>query len=313
MPPNGPTLSEMTVTCHQCGSASMERLDRKEYRCTHCGAITIISDDDADRVERLVKDALNRPGVATTATVAIASSRKTTLLAAAFVGTLFAGCLVLPILFGSGGSRTSPAAYSSSDSDSTVPVNDVTISELHWRPGSKTYEGTIYNHSGFAIDVPSYEMTLFVNGLKGGSTSSETMLRRLLPGEYEPISFRFFSDEANTRYEIEKPGRIDRNTDAIAPMQLIDQQLVVQQGDKSAHKLIGIVQNTLTRPVDATSIVATLYGADHQVLGSGSAYVPPLRPGEKAAADVNIYTYGNEGPVTAYEYLVDASFSDRTP
>lgn len=309
MPPDRPNLSEMTVTCHQCGSASMERLDRKEYRCTHCGAITIISDDDADRVEQLLKEALSRPVPVQTASRSVPPKTIVVAVVAGFLSVL-AATLVLSILLDHGGSHYQASSDVPTDRDRTVPVEDVALSELHWHQDSKTYDGMIYNHSGFAIDVPSYEMTLFVNGMKGSSSTSDVVLRRLLPGEYEPISFRFLSAEPGARYEIEKPARIDRNTDAVAPMELTEQQFVQQDG-RSEYRLIGLVQNGFTRPVDSTRIVATLYGADHQVLGTGSAYVPALRPGEKAAAEVAIYPYGNAGPVAAYDYLVDASFADR--
>ncbi|HEV2675368.1 MAG TPA: FxLYD domain-containing protein [Aliidongia sp.] len=298
------------MTCHQCGSASMERLDRKEYRCTHCGAITVISDDDADRVERLLRDALARPDVTAIPSLRRGPSKTVGIVASAFAITVFAACLVLPLLLDGGRGRHATTTPRSTVADHTVPIDDVVISGLHWYPGDKVYEGVIYNHSGFAVAVPRYKMTLFVNGLKGDETYSSTVVDRLLPGEYQPIVFRFLSSDGNARYEIDRPARVERSTASIAPLDLTERQLV-RQDDKSYYQLVGIVQNTLTRAVDPVDIVVTLYGADHQTLGHGSAHTPQLRPGEKAMADVSIFTHGDTSPVVAYEYLVDAAFSDR--
>ncbi|HOS41557.1 MAG TPA: hypothetical protein PLG31_17635, partial [Spirochaetota bacterium] len=33
----------MTLECHQCSSTDLEKTSPREYRCRHCGAITIVT------------------------------------------------------------------------------------------------------------------------------------------------------------------------------------------------------------------------------------------------------------------------------
>jgi hypothetical protein len=304
------SLSELTVTCHQCGSASMERLDHKEYRCTHCGAITIISDDDAERVEELLRQALNRQPVASGRTPprAAASNRKVAVVISLVVGL----AIVLPVVLSQfTGHRSSPHHFATYERN-TVPVSDVAVSQRVWNSERKRYEGTVYNHSGYAIGVPRYTMTLFTNGHRSGSTWSDTELGRLLPGEYEPISFEphaFSSDAQPDRYELNQPTSVDRSTDEIARLALAQQQLVHQDGE-DRYQLVGVIRNTFTRPIGSPRVLLVLYGPAHEVLGSGSAYLEKLRPGEDGVVDIKIYPKPQDAKVAAYEYIVDAAFDD---
>jgi hypothetical protein len=315
MPPNQPDpphLSELTVTCHQCGSTSMERLDRKEYRCTHCGAITVISDDDADRVEELLREALSRSNSQPLRTTPPAAKPAGGKVAAMIVGLLAIG-FGLPLLLSLMDNHHSTRTDFSAFREQTVPVEDVTVSQLLWNNKSRRYEGTVYNHSGYAIEVPRYTMTLFTAGHKSGSTWSSTDIGTLLPGEYEPITFdphSFSSETQPDRYELDKPDRIDRYTQEIARLELSQQQLVHQQGQDS-YKFVGIVRNGFTRPVDGARILIVLYGADHQILSTDTGSVESLRPGENGLVDINIYPQPSDAKVAAYEYLIDSAFTDR--
>jgi hypothetical protein len=309
--PNPSNLSELTVTCHQCGGADMERLDRKEYRCKHCGAITVISDDDADRVEYLLAQALSRTGFSPAAP---APAKKGAGPAAILIPLFFVGvALGVPALISYLQDKTSTPGGLHETAGRTVPVEDVAVSQLTWNDVNHRYEGMVYNHSGFAVDIPRFNMTLFTNGHRSGATWSEVSLDRLLPGEYEPITFdpRSLSSQSQPdRYELDKPDQIDRNTDEVAHLDVTQQQLVKQDG-KDFYKFVGIVRNTLTRPVDGPRVLIVLYGPDHQVLASGSAVLETLRPGENGLIDEDFYPHPGNVPVAAYEYLVDATFTDR--
>ena len=308
---NPSNLSELTVTCHQCGSADMERLDRKEYRCKHCGAITVISDDDADRVENLLAQALSRTSFSPPPSTPV---KKGGGPAAILIPLFIVGVAVgVPALISFLHDKASTPGGLDEIAGRTVPVEDVAVSQLTWNNTNHRYEGMVYNHSGFAVDIPRFNMTLFSNGHRSGATWSEISLDRLLPGEYEPITFdprSLSSDTQPDRYELDKPDQIDRNTDEVAHLDVTQRQLVHQDG-KDFYKFVGIVGNTLTRPVDGPRVLIVLYGPDHQVLASGAAFLEALRPGENGLVDEDLYPHPSNVPVAAYEYLVDATFTAR--
>jgi hypothetical protein len=294
----------------------MERLDAKEYRCNHCGAITVISDDDAGRLEKLLTSVLNKAAPQGNANPAAVKPRpKGNPWLAASIGVVallvYGGLMIVPQLTKSHGSST--ASIRRYDNDTAISPDSVSISPLHTTDNSSSalfhYLGMIYNHSGYAIDVPNYTMTFFPNGMKGGSTTSDVGLNRLLPGEYVPVSFSTWKSDMGARYEIERPATIRRNTDDIARPELTQQQLVHHIGD--GYQLVGIVQNTFTRPIENLHVMVILYGEDNAQIASEVRSLTSLRPGEKVAVNVSLSLPRDDMPVTAYEYLVDASFADR--
>jgi hypothetical protein len=303
---NSSRLSGLTVTCHQCGGSSMVRLDRKEYRCTHCGAITVVSDDDADRLEQMIANVLNRP-----ATVAAPAQFPNPLGVKLGTG-LLAGSVLFAVLIAltthrSSGRRT--ATGSTVRDDRTVPGSQVVMSSLQWEPEEMSrgnYVGLLYNHSGYAIDVPRYTLTLFSDGMKGDSDMFISPINTLQPGEYERVSFRFFSVKPHDRYEVEAPETIYRSTRDIAPVKLVNPQFVHQQGGER-YTLVGIVQNTFTKPISGVGQLL-LYGRDHQIVGSTVGYFSQVRPGEKTMLTMDAWTRSVDTPIASYEYLIDAEF-----
>jgi hypothetical protein len=293
----------------------MERLDAKEYRCNHCGAITVISDDDAGRLEKLLTSVLNKvapQGNANAAAVRPKPKGNPWLAAAIVVVALlvYGGLVIVPQLMKPHTRYTSPTQRYATDT--AISPDSVSLSPLHVDGLSSAlfhYLGMIYNHSGYAIDVPDYTMTFFPNGMKGGSTSSDVGLNRLLPGEYVPVSFSTWKSDMGARYEIERPTTIRRNTDEIARLELTQQQLVHHIGD--GYQLVGIVQNTFTRPVENLHVMVILYGENNEQIASEVRSLTSLRPGEKVAVNVGLSLPRDDTPVTAYEYLVDASFAER--
>ncbi len=126
--PNPSNLSELTVTCHQCGSADMERLDRKEYRCKHCGAITVISDDDADRVENLLQQALSRTSFSPAPPQA-AAPKQVVVRMLAMMGFVLAMVIGLPVFFSLFNDKSDSSGGFVAIGDDTVPDEDVTVSQ----------------------------------------------------------------------------------------------------------------------------------------------------------------------------------------
>ena len=302
IPPPG--LSELTVTCRQCGSADMLRLDRKEYKCRHCGALTIISDSDAGRLEQLLNQFLARQRPA-----AVAPRRGLFVAVAAATLVLIVAGLAL---FSHTG-RT-PAGITTVDSyfaEQSVPNDQVVMSPLHWQPsesgGGGSYSGVLYNHSGYAIAPPSYTLNLFRNGMKGDSATSLALLATLEPGEYEPVLFRYDASQPGDRYEVEQPTHIMHSTFQVAVLPL-DNPRLARTG--YSYELTGVVRNTLKRPVQGSGELM-LYGADGQIVASGVGSLAKLMPGEQTVLTLNAFFYHGVVPVIAYEYLLDAFYENN--
>lgn len=306
--PDKSTLSELTVTCNQCGSTSMERLDAKEYRCKNCGAVTVINDDDAERLEAMLTKVLNTSSQSSRAPGRVVS--KPALGMVAGIAAVVSMAVVFTV-FSHSIAPSKRAAYRADSASGTVPPSEVTLTPLHVdNPATEPayYVGLLYNHSGYPIDVPRYHITYFPNGMKGDSTTSDAPLNRLLPGEYQPVRFMAFRSQLGGRYEIEPVTRIDRNTDEIARPPFLQQQLVhhVDHG----YELAGVIQNTFTRPIEHVRVMAIFYGPDNEQIGTDTAVSADLRPGEKSAIDLTIWPRQEGAQVSAYEYLVDANFAD---
>ena len=287
----------------------MERLDRKEYRCTHCGAITVISDDDADRVEEMLRAALERQSSRPARPTPNAAPPRAVGVLILVVVVIAVGIPLIAGLIASQSVKSPPTVLSSFGRD-TVPASQVTLSPLTYNKERHRYEGTIYNHSGYAIHTPRFNMTLFTNGHRTGSTWSSTPLSRLLPGEYEPISFdliTFFNSPVPDRYELDPLDSVARDTDEVARPALTQQQLVRQEGQDWVQ-LVGVVRNTFTRPIERPSVLLVLYGPNHEVLGSDNVYLEDLRPGEDGLVDMKVYPHPEGATVASYEYIVDATF-----
>jgi hypothetical protein len=306
--PNSSRLSGLTVTCHQCGGSSMTRLDRKEYRCTHCGAITVVSDDDADRLEEMLHEALNRPATSEAAPGSPSNSLITPQWGIGFLGVLIILGWTIALATHHDSQRRDTAISRTRD-ERTVPTTQVVLSSLQWVPENVSlgnYVGMLYNHSGYTIDVPRYSVTLFRNGMKDGSTLWNSPLHTLQPGEYERVNFRVLDGTPNDRYEVEPPDSIDRSTGELAPVTLLNPQLVHQQGG-DRYILVGTVQNTFRLPISGVGQLI-LYGKDQQIVGSAEGYFAEIRPGEKTIMSFDAWTQTDDTPITAYEYLIDARF-----
>ena len=327
-------ISELTVTCRQCGSASMERLGPREYRCNHCGAITVVSQDPEQAAQSTAGPSQSaransgssivgiypgppvgsreglKAGPGTKAVLWVAAS----LIAIGFVGKTIGSC-----------NDESPSSTSTSPSTShssvtkaalpTVPATQLALSPATWMSdptssvSSGRYVSMLYNHSPWPIQVPRYTMTLYTDGIKGVSATSEAPLPRLLPGEYEPVSFAFETPGGNTRVETAGPDSADRASGSSLALPLTQMQLVREEG-KPEYRLVGLVQNSSKAGVKAVQVMVMLFGTNRTLLGYGTGYTRAMRPGEQAAVDVHIPT-SNVQPVLRYEYLVDATAGDN--
>jgi hypothetical protein len=290
----------------------MERIGDREYRCNHCGAITVVSQEQANRgatsspVATSVSQTPRRadPSSAYTAGQKKSSSR--------FVFPL----LVLLAIFGSWGYHSLQDVFSSQGGSSSagetnaIPAKTLAISSFSWSNdtnpdvSSGKYFATISNKSGVPVEVPRYTMTLYSNGVRDLATTSIVPLSRLLPGEYEPISFAFSKPEDSPHIEVNGADTVDQASGSTLRLPLLNQQLV-RERDKPGYRLVGIVQNNSSQPASSINVLVMLFDTDHKLLAYGNSYTRTLRPGEKSLVDVNIPTQ-NYTTIGSYEYIVDA-------
>ena len=55
MTPKQTTINTVTLTCSTCGSAQFTKLDTNEYQCSHCHAVTLVEDNVAQRLEKILR------------------------------------------------------------------------------------------------------------------------------------------------------------------------------------------------------------------------------------------------------------------
>jgi hypothetical protein len=286
----------------------MVRLDRKEYKCTHCGAITVVSDDDADRLEQLLTNVLNRPAASPTYGTRQMPNASTTWTGLGIAGFILVLAIGSSILFP--GRRHTHSADVSETGDSGVPPSQVVVSSLEWKPDSLndgSYIGTIYNHSGYPIEVPNYTLTLFHDGMKDDSSFFASPIQTLLPGEYEPIKFSVPFAKPNARYELEVPEKISRSQRELVSLPLQQIQFVHRAGD-DGYSLIGVVTNTFKKPITGAGELF-LYGKDQQLIATATTSFTEIRPGEKTIVSMDAYPTTKDAPISAYEYMIDAYYS----
>ena len=331
-------LSELTVTCRQCGGASMERIGDREYRCKHCGAITVVSQDGT----RSAPPAAYNPApgyvppnaargayvpsasfaVATTTIPVLTPDQQIDADRAAARGKrnrFFFWVAFLFIVFAiihACNSPTNSSTSSSTSSDSTpaatptVPASLLTVSPTNWQldatGNSGQYTGLVTNRSSYPVDVPRFSMRLFLRGVQVDVSDSTVPLTTLLPGEYEPIAFAFRTPSDDPHPEITPPATANQADGKVVKLQLTDQQLVREEGIQG-YRLAGVVSNTTQIPAHDISVVVMLFDAAHTLTGYGSYKVNrALRPGERTAIEVKLPTR-NVNPVASYEFLIDAS------
>ena len=319
-------ITELTVTCNQCGSASLDRLDRREYRCRHCGAITVLSENDADRIERLLRDALAKQQMYRPQVVGSGGFGAPDVplgkLPAIVVGVV-AGFALLTALVVALAHHANPTPagsnynYSQYVPPKSIPASQVTLSPLQWigaKDGlipSGEYHALLYNHSGSTIDVPDFQMTFFPGGMKGDTAMYGHDVTHLLPGEYTHVTFRTLDKKnVDARYEVDSPSSIRSSSEELLRLPLEQPQLVRQEG-RDSYDFVGVVRNTSNRALSYATVGVTLYGPDHQLLGGGSGASSSLRPGEKSIIHAAIEVEANAPPVRSYEYLVDAALERR--
>lgn len=292
MTPRQTTINTVTLTCSTCGSAQFTKLDTNEYRCGHCHAVTLVEDNVAQRLEKILRGMQQpaqpaRPGPGALAAIAV------TVAAAIAVSVAIS-------LLGSDtrGVPRLPPAPPPIDA-SLVKLTDVR--EVQAR-GRRQLVMIVRNETGRKIEMPRVTASFFQGELSLSSTSGSAPARSLQPGEYAPMTVSV-PDQAYTRYDLQVsppvPARGRNNDVAASKVQLVR--------NDGSYRLVGLLKNNGAQAANSSQVTVMLYGGDGRLIGIGNAYgaASPLAPGALTAFDARCEMLA-DGAVASYDYMVQS-------
>ncbi|MGE8687825.1 MAG: FxLYD domain-containing protein [Achromobacter sp.] len=292
MTPRQTTINTVTLTCSTCGSAQFTKLDTNEYRCSHCHAVTLVEDNVAQRLEKILRGMQQpappaRPGPGVLAAIAIT------------VAAAIAVPVVISLLGSdSRGTSRQPPPPPPIDA-SLVKLTDVREVQTRSR---RQLVLIVRNETGKKIDMPRVTASFFQGELSLSSSSGSAPARSLQPGEYSPMTISV-PDKAYTRYalQVSQPTLArGKNNDIIASKV----QLVRNDG---TYRLVGLLKNNGAGEASSSQVTVMLYGDDGALIGIGNGYgsASTLAPGALTAFDVRCDMLA-EGAVASYDYMVQS-------
>jgi hypothetical protein len=295
MTPRQTTINTVTLTCSTCGSAQFTKLDTNEYRCSHCHAVTLVEDNVAQRLEKILRGmrqpaAPARPGPGVLAAIAVT----------------VAAAIAIPVgisLLGSD-TRSVPRQTPAPPPIDASLVKLTDVREVQGR-GSRRLVMIVRNETGKKIDMPRVTASFFQGELSLSSTSGSASTRSLQPGEYAPVTVPV-PDKAYTRYalQVSQPtlARGANNDVAVSKVQLVR--------NDGTYRLVGLLKNDGAEAANGSQVTVMLYGGDGSLIGIGNGYgaASPLAPGALTAFDVRCEMLADD-PVAAYDYMVQSETS----
>ncbi|SIT28715.1 FxLYD domain-containing protein [Achromobacter sp. MFA1 R4] len=290
MTPKQTTINTVTLTCSTCGSAQFTKLDTNEYQCSHCHAVTLVEDNVAQRLEKILRN-IQKPPSAPMKPIAVA----------AISVAIVAGVLV-PLAVGLLGSRPSPSPGRSAEPPiDAARVKLTDVQEIKAR-GRTQLVMIVRNETGRKIDVPRVTASFFQGDLSLATVSGSAPARSLEPGEYTPLTISAPA-KAFSRYDLQvgtpSPARGRNNDVAASKVQLVR--------NDGTYRLVGLIRNRGSSPAGSTQITVMLYGADGSLIGTGNGYATasPLAPDALTSFDVRCEML-RDGEVASYDYMVQS-------
>jgi DNA-directed RNA polymerase subunit RPC12/RpoP len=306
-------FKHLSLRCHQCGSTVLSELALNQYKCNHCGAITVIKDDVSDRLDKVldqVKDA-----AADRLAQQEAVRQKTAFKIAGLAIAAFAGIMVLsfalPALFGK--KALSVVASSSRPSIDASKIIFSDPKQVVLRQGSSLEPAmlvTVRNDTGHALDASSVSGKLFNGDQEAGNVRADFRRDVLLPGESETLMFELPAGKSFTRaqWAMSYPRVADFKAESgVMPLKA---HRFIRQSDKLV--LAVSLQHTLTAVVTQVRIAATALDAAGQVIALGRGYVEPsdIPKDREALSLIELKSVGDLAQAAAVELVVSYSVRD---
>ncbi|WP_338615868.1 FxLYD domain-containing protein [Achromobacter sp. E1] len=290
MTPKQTTINTVTLTCSTCGSAQFTKLDTNEYQCSHCHAVTLVEDNVAQRLEKILRN-IQKPQPAPIKPVAIVA-----------ISVAILAAVIVPLVVSTLGSRppSAPTRIAEPPIDASL-VKLTDVQEIKTR-GRTELVMIVRNETGRKIDVPRVSASFFQGDLSLATVSGSAPARSLQPGEYTPLKISA-PDKAFSRYDLQvatpSPARGKNNDVAASKVQLVR--------NDGAYRLVGLIRNQGVQPASSTQITVMLYGADGRLIGTGNGYATasPLAPDALTSFDVRCEML-RDGEVAAYDYMVQS-------
>ncbi|MGN6660671.1 MAG: FxLYD domain-containing protein, partial [Achromobacter mucicolens] len=237
MTPKQTTINTVTLTCSTCGSAQFTKLDTNEYQCSHCHAVTLVEDNVAQRLEKILRN-IQKPQPAPIKPVALVA-----------ISVAVLAAVIVPLVVSTLGSRPSSAPTRIAEPPidaSLVKLTDV--QEIKTR-GRTELVMIVRNETGRKIDVPRVSASFFQGDLSLATVSGSAPARSLQPGEYTPLKISA-PDKAFSRYDLQvatpSPARGKNNDVAASKVQLVR--------NDGTYRLVGLIRNQGVQPVSSTQI-----------------------------------------------------------
>lgn len=292
MTPKQTTINTVTLTCSTCGSAQFTKLAPNEYRCNHCHALTLVEDDVAQRLEKILRG-MQQPNRA--------PQIKPGAVAAVVLAVVAAIAIPLVASLINSGTTSAPrrAVLAPPIDASLVKLTDVRETQTR---GRKQLVMMMRNETGKKIDSPRVTATFFQGELTLSSNSASPSSRTLQPGEYAPVLITV-PDKAYTRYtlEVATPSPARGKSNDVTPSKV---QLVRNDG---SYRLVGLLKNQGATVANSTQITVMLYGDDGALIGTGNGYATAgsLAPGAVTVFEAHCEMLG-DGNVASYDYMVQS-------
>lgn len=292
------TINTLTLTCSNCGSGQFTKLATNEYRCNHCNAVTLVEDDVAQRLEKILRGMQQQPAAAAI------TPRTLVMLLAVMLAALVLIPTVASLIGASMSSRT-PARVTPSVDLSRIKLTD--LREVRHRDGSSREKPQLVmlmrNETDQIIDTPRVTASFYQDELTLPSSSADPLARILQPGEYAPVLVPL-PDKPFSRYEL-KIGTAAVARKQSAPVTARKVQLVRNGG---RYRLVGLVSNAGTTQANSIQILVMLYDDAGTLIGTGNGYgaAHQLDAGGTSTFDVSCDML-SDANVAAYEYLVQSN------
>jgi hypothetical protein len=297
-------IDTKTLTCSNCHGGDFIRLDDNEFKCTHCGSITIVQDDVAERLEQILSK-LQAPAATPPLTATPAIRAKWVLI---WVGLFFFVLIAMELQALFRDHSTDSASPYSSHGHADVDPGLLKVENLHRAtPNYPDYMvGMVRNDSDRVVSSVSLSMHTFHDNIRGDDQSA-SMDQRLLPGESQPIVFTSWPQQAGQRFEIaSKEVRTEENFGGRAPLRLDHEQLIRKSGE-SGLRFIGQLTNAQTAAAKSIEVSINLFDRNGRLIGTnhGSPESRELAVGETTDFDISISPY-DDADIASMQYLVDS-------
>ena len=309
------TINLQTLKCGECGSGVLERIGLNQYRCAHCGSVSLVEDDVSQRLDRVldqVKDEAARR------LAAEQSARNRHLGRAVSIAVTASALVVLAVVAFTSSRQPKPLAAASSSAafvaPRAIPVEGLKLEtprQVLAGSGSSARPRLLVmarNETGVPLERPGIKAVFHDGDARIGERSDTLPIGMLAPGESAPLLIDLPGDRNVTRQELQVSALSSPSRTVEGPrLQLSRARLVQQDAD---IRLVGRIANTRTdgAALAGCEVLAILYDDSGAVIGFGRGFaqVSEIRPGERSTVDLRIERLGNrQVPVAAWDYRID--------